>query len=135
VLLDVLARLTVIRAAVFGDGATSAFGKAASLLGARLGACVTITAAFLLLELLAGSAAAALTGIVSGAAFLRPSVELTALPVRAAIGLAAAALFAWLEVGRMAALAAIAADAEGMLEEEQPPEVAELVVDALPAEE
>ncbi|HXN82937.1 MAG TPA: hypothetical protein VN883_10690, partial [Myxococcales bacterium] len=36
-LLDLLARLTLVRAAAFGDPATAAFGKAASLLGARLG--------------------------------------------------------------------------------------------------
>ena len=135
VLLDALARLTVIRAAVFGDAPAAAFGKAASLLGSRLGACVVITLAFLLLELLAASVVAALTGFVSGAAFLRPRIELTALPVRAAIALAAAAVLAWLEVGRMGALAALAADAEGMLQEDRPPPVAELVVDALPAEE
>jgi len=135
VLLDVLARLTVIRAAVFGDSASAAFGKAASLLGGRLGGCVAITLAFMLLEILVASATAALTGMLSGAALFRPRIELTALPARAAIGLAAAAIFSWLEVGRMGALAAIAADAEGMLEEEQPAPVAELVVDALPAED
>ena len=135
ILLDLLARLTLIRAAVFGDAASAAFGKAATLLGARLGACVAITFAFILLELVTASLAATLAGFVSGAAFLDPPLELTALPARAALGLAAAAVFAWLEVGRMGALAALAADAEGVLGEEQPAPVAELVVDALPVEE
>src|SRR5947208_1691188 len=38
VLLDVLARLVLMRAAAFGESASAAFGKAASLLSARLGA-------------------------------------------------------------------------------------------------
>ncbi len=135
VLLDTLARLMLIRSAAFGDGPVAAFGKASSLLGARLGACVTVAVAFLFLELIAGSVAAALTGLVSGAAFLDVRLELTALAPRGAIGLAFAAVVAWLEVGRMAALAAIAADAEGLLPIEQPVPVADLVIDALPADD
>lgn len=134
VLLDPLARLTMVRAAAFGDPPTAAFGKAASLLGARLGACVGVTLAFLLLELVAGASVATITGLVSGMAFLNPRAELLALAPRAAIGLAAAAVFGWLEVGRMAALAAIAADAEGLIAPQEPPP-AELVIEALPVEE
>ncbi|MGZ6126401.1 MAG: hypothetical protein ACXWLR_15640 [Myxococcales bacterium] len=134
VLLDALARLTLVRAAAFGEGATAAFGKASSLLAARLGACVTVTLAFLLLELIAGAVAATLTGFLSGVAFLDFRSELLALAPRAAIGLAAAAVFSWLEVARMGALSALAADAEGLIAPEEPPR-AELVIDALPAEE
>jgi hypothetical protein len=133
VLLDMLARLTLVRAAAFGDPPTAAFGKAASLLGARLGACVAVTLAFLLLELIAGGAVAAITGFVSGMAFLDRKAELLALAPRAAIALAAAAVFGWLEVGRMAALAALAADAEGLIAPQEPPPAAELVIEALPA--
>jgi hypothetical protein len=138
VLLDLLARLTLVRAAAFGDSASAAFAKAASLLGARLGTLVVVTFAFTFLELIVGSIAAMFTGVLSGAALFNPSAELLALAPRAAIGLAAAAVFAWLEVGRMAALAALAADAEGLIEPPAPPEpapMAELVVEALPAEE
>jgi hypothetical protein len=135
VVLDPLARLTMVRAAAFGDPPTAAFGKAASLFAARLGSCVAVTLAFLLLELVAGAVVATLTGFISGAAFLDPRAELLALAPRAAIGLAAAAVFAWLEVGRMAALASIAADAEGLIAPPQEPPPAELVIEALPVEE
>jgi hypothetical protein len=134
VLLDALARLTLIRAAAFGDSATAAFGNAASLLGARLGSCVGVTLAFVFLELIAGTAVATLTGFLSGIAFLDPRSELLALAPRIAIGLATAAVFAWLEVGRMGALSALAADAEGLIAPEEPRR-AELVIDALPADE
>ena len=79
-----------------------------------------------------------MTGAISGATFLRPAAELLALAPRAAIGLAAAAVFGWLEVARMGAFAALAADAEGLIEPEAPPEpppAAELVVEALPVAE
>jgi hypothetical protein len=137
-LLDLLARLTLVRAAAFGDPATAAFGKAASLLGARLGACLVVTLAFVFLETIVASVAATLTGFTSGAALFNPPLELLALAPRAAIGLAAGVVFGWLEVGRMGALAALAADAEGLIEPPaapQPTPVAELVVEALPAEE
>jgi len=137
-LLDALARLTIVRAAAFGDAGTTAFGKAISLLGARLGAAMLITLVFVGLELIVGSAAAGVTGILSGATFFNLPAELLALAPRAAIGLAAAAVFGWLEVARMGAFAALAADAEGLIAPEAPPEpapVAELVVEALPVEE
>jgi hypothetical protein len=136
VLLDLLARLTLVRAAVFGDGALAALGRAASLLANRLGACLVVTLAFLFLEMIAATVAAMLSSLLSGATLLDPGAELLALAPRAAVGLAAAAVFAWLEVGRMAALAALAADAEGLIDTAflEPPPVAELVVDALPVE-
>jgi hypothetical protein len=134
ILLDVLARLMLIRAAAFGDSATAAFGNAASLLGARLGSYVAVTLAFVVLELIAGAIVATLTGFLSGVAFLDPRSELLAVAPRIAVGLATAAVFAWLEVGRMGALSALAADAEGLIAPEEPPR-AELVIEALPADE
>lgn len=136
VLLDLLARLTLVRAAAFGDGATSAFGKASSLLASKLGACLVVTLAFLFLETIAATVAAMLTSLLSGPTLFDPRAELLALAPRVAVGLAAAAVFAWLEVARMAALAAIAADAEGLIDPALvgPPPVAELVVEALPVE-
>jgi hypothetical protein len=115
-----------------------AFRKAAALLGARLGACLVVTLAFVFLETIVASVAAALTGFASGAALFNPPLELLALAPRAAIGLAAGVVFGWLEVGRMGALAALAADAEGLIEPPaapQPTPVADLVVEALPAED
>ena len=134
ILLDVLARLTLIRAAAFGDSGTAAFGNAASLLGARLGSYVAVTLAFVFLELIAGAIVATLTGFLSGVSLLDPRSELLAVAPRIAVGLAMAAVFAWLEVGRMGALSALAADAEGLIAPEEPPR-AELVIDALPVDE
>ncbi len=135
VLVDLLARLTLVRAAAFGDGASAAFGKASSLFASRLGACLVVTVAFLFLEMIAATVTAMLTGLLPGAIPLDPRAELVALAPRLAIGLAAAAVFAWLEVARMGALAALAADAEGLIDKAlvEPPPVAELVVEALPA--
>ena len=127
-----------MRAAAFGDAGTAAFGKATSLLGTRLGAAMLITVVFVGLELIVASAAAGVTGVLSGATFFNLPAELLALAPRAAIGLAAAAVFGWLEVARMGAFAALAADAEGLIAPEAPPEpapVAELVVEALTVEE
>jgi hypothetical protein len=134
VVIDLLARLLLVRAAALGDGVSAAFAHAASLLGARLGACLIIAFAFLLLELVVATAAGTITGAISGAAFFNPEAELLALAPRIAVGLAAAAVFAWLEVGRQGALAALAADAEGLI---QPPPAleAEPVIEALPAPE
>lgn len=131
---DLLARLVLVRAAAFGDSVSAAFARAASLLGARLGACLAIALAFLLLELVVATAAGAITGAISSAAFFDPDAELLALAPRLAVGLAGAAVFAWLEVGRQAALAALVADAEGLI---QPPPLlqAEPVIEALPADE
>ncbi|MFN2547539.1 MAG: hypothetical protein ABR567_08920 [Myxococcales bacterium] len=131
-LIDLLGRLLLVRAAAFGDGIAAAFGKAASLLGARFGACLVVTFAFFFLELIAATAMGMITGAISTSAGFDPGVELLALAPRIAAGLAAAAIFAWLEVGRMGALAAIAADAEGLIET---PAVAEPVVEALPVDQ
>ena len=136
-LLDLLARLIMVRAAAFGDSATVAFARAASLLGARLGASAVITVVFTGLELIVGAVAASLSGLLSAGAF-DPRHQVLALAPHAAIALAGAAIFGWLEVGRMGAFAALAADAEGLIEPESPPEPppsAELVVEALPADE
>ena len=136
-LLDALARLIMVRAAAFGDSATPAFARAVSLLGARLGASAVITVVFVALELMVGAVAASLTGLLSAGSF-NPRDQVLALAPHAAIALAAAAVFGWLEVGRMGAFAALAADAEGLIAPEAPPEPpprAELVVEALPADE
>jgi hypothetical protein len=137
-LVDVLARLALVRAAAFADGPARAFARAASLLGERLGVVVIVTVAFTFLDLIVATAAATLTGTLSGASLFDPAVEALALAPRAAVALAAGVVFGWLEVARMGALAAIAADAEGLIEppaEPAPPPVAELVVDALPVSE
>jgi len=136
-LLDALARLIMVRAAAFGDSATPAFARAVSLLGARLGASAVITVVFVALELIVGAVATSLTGLLSAGSF-NPRDQVLALAPHAAIALAAAAVFGWLEVGRMGAFAALAADAEGLIAPEAPPEPrprAELVVEALPADE
>ena len=137
VLVDLLARLLLIRAAAFGDAASAAFGRAASLLAARLGGCLVVSVAFLFLELIAAGAAGMFTGLLSGGPLFDSDAELVALAPRVAIGLAFAAIFAWLEVGRMGALAAIAADAEGLIEPDDQPEppMAEPVIEALPVED
>ncbi|HUJ29459.1 MAG TPA: hypothetical protein VLW85_25740 [Myxococcales bacterium] len=142
VIVDLLARLWLVRAAAFGEGATAALPKAASLLGARLGGLLVVTVAFFFLEMLAAAGAATFSGAVSSSSFFDPDVELLALAPRAAIGLAFAAVFAWLEVGRMGAIAAIALDAEGLIAPPAPPPppeppvpVAEPVVEALPVED
>jgi len=137
ILLDLLARLTLVRAAVFGDSATSAFGRAASLFSRRSGALLVVTAAFVFLELIVASVATTMTAMLSGAAWVDPAPQIIALAPRAAVALGTGAVFAWLEVGRMGALAALAADAEGLIEPQAPPEPppAELVVDAIPADE
>ncbi|TMA24995.1 MAG: hypothetical protein E6J88_10245 [Deltaproteobacteria bacterium] len=70
-----------------------------------------------------------MTGVLSSRTGLDLDAEFLALAPRVAAGLAFAAVFAWLEVGRMGALAALAADAEGLIET---PAVAEPVVEALP---
>jgi len=146
ILLDALVRLMLVRAAAFGDGATGAFARASDFLGRRLGTCVAVQLAFLLLELIVASAAGLCTGALW--AGLDPKVFLLALPPRMAAGLAFGAVFAWLEVARQGALAALVADGEGLLDlppEPSPPppapsvlerpEVVEAlpVIEALPA--
>src|SRR4051812_14375221 len=89
VLVDLLARLTLVRAAAFGNGASAALGKASSLFASRLGACLVVTVAFLFLEMIAATVTAMLTGLLPGAMPLDPRAELLALAPRLAIGLAA----------------------------------------------
>jgi len=115
ILLDLLLRLWLVRAAALGDSASSAFARAASLLGARLGACLTVALAFLLLELLVGASAGLFTGVISSGDLLSPGHQILALGPRLAVGIASGVVFSWLEVSRQAALAALAADADGLL--------------------
>lgn len=138
-LLDLAGRLLLVRAAAFGEGVSAAFGRAVSLLGARLGACVVVSVAFIVLDLIVASVAGLLTGAISGTVFLDPDAEMLALAPRIAVGLAAAAVLAWLEVARMGALSALALDAEGLMGEPEPapepPPLAEPVIEALPVQE
>lgn len=139
VVFDLLGRLLLVRAAAFGEGTTAAFGKAASLLGARLGACIVVSIAFLVLELIAASVAGMLSSVITTTALFDLDTEVLSLAPRIAVALAAAVVFAWLEVGRMGALCALAMDAEGLLGVPPAPEpaplIAELVIEALPADE
>ena len=57
---DLLARLTLVRAAAFGDGATTAFAHAADLVARRLGAGIVVQLAFAFLQLIVASAAVVL---------------------------------------------------------------------------
>src|SRR5207237_2289619 len=140
-LLDMLGRLILIRAAAFGEGVTVAFGKAVSLLSSRLGACFVITLAFMLLDLIVAATVGTLTSMLSAQAFFDPDLELLALAPRIAAGLAAAAIFSWLEIGHMGAFSALALDAEGLIEPEVPPQppppipIADPVIEALPADD
>jgi hypothetical protein len=140
VFVDLLTRLWMLRAAAFGEGPSAAFGSAARLLSARLGQGVIVTAAFFLLELIAAAVSGTLAGMFSGPALLGPETAALAIVPRIALGLAFAAVFSWLEVGKMAALAAIACDAEGLLgPDTQPaeptdPVPSERAIEALPAE-
>ena len=118
IVLDVLARVMIVRAAAFGDGASAAFARAADLLGRRLGACLAVQLAFGLLQLIVASAAGLFSGVVLGG--FNPGLQLMAIPLRIAVWLAFAVVFAWLEVARQGALAALAADAEGLID--LPPE-------------
>ncbi|HWE24391.1 MAG TPA: hypothetical protein VG496_10700 [Myxococcales bacterium] len=118
ILIDLLARLMLVRAAAFGDGATAAFSRAADLLGRRLGACIAVQLAFGLLQLVVASVAGLFSGIALGGFNL--SVQVLSVPLRIAVWLAFAVVFAWLEVARQGALAALAAAAEGLID--LPPE-------------
>lgn len=115
ILVDLLLRLVLVRSAALGDSATSAFARAASLLGARLGTFLLVALAFLVLELLVGAMAGMFTGVVTSGNLIDPSHQLIALGPRIAVAIASGVIFSWLEVGRQGALAAIAADAEGLL--------------------
>jgi hypothetical protein len=139
VLADLVGRFWLLRSAAFGEGATVAFGKACSLLAARLGQALIVTLAFLLLGAIVAGVSALFAGVLSGS-FFDPDATLLAIAPRLAIGLAFAAVFSWLEVGRMAAFAAIACDAEGLLgpattPPQPPPPMPEPVIEALPIAE
>src|SRR5712664_242963 len=56
ILLEALARLMLVRAAAFGDGPLAAFARASEVVGRRIGACVAVQLAFLLLQLVVASA-------------------------------------------------------------------------------
>ena len=142
VLLDVLARLVIVRAGAFGEGVSVSFGKASSLLSQRLGACTIVAAAYLVLELIVASAGGLFSGVISSGAFFNPRVEAYALPARAAVALAFAVVFAWLEVAKMGSFAAIALDADGLVASEPEPRpppppvaIAEPVIEALPVDD
>ena len=130
----------LVRAAVFGDGAPAAFARASGLLAQRLGACLLIVLAFGLLQLVAASLAGLFTGLLWTG--FDPAAQIVAVPPRLAVGLAFGVVFAWIEVARHGALAALAADAEGLIEtppEPSPPgpvptvlERPESVIEALP---
>src|SRR5216683_362696 len=107
ILLEALARLMLVRAAAFGDRPLAAFARACDVLGRRPGAFAAVQLAFLLLQLVVASAAGLFTGILW--AGLDPALLLLALPPRLAAGLAFGAVFAWLEVARQGALAALVA--------------------------
>src|SRR5438046_2011722 len=51
-LVDLLGELWLVRAAALGDGTTVAFGRAASLLGRRLGACLLVSIEFAFFDLM-----------------------------------------------------------------------------------
>jgi hypothetical protein len=115
---DLVARLMLVRAAALGDSVSAAFSQALRLLGQRLGACFAIAAAFFLLELVVAAVAAAMTGSLN--ASFDPARAIVSVAPRLAIGIASACVLAWLETGRQGALAALAADAEGLIQ--HPPE-------------
>ncbi len=148
-LLDLLARLIVVRAAALGEGTLVAFGGALRVLAARLGSFLLVTLAFWLLELVVAMAGSTLGAGISTNAALDADRQLLAMAPRAALYIATGAVFVWIEVARQGALAAIVANEAGLLEAPRdpeppesvprvlyrPPPVAELVVEALPVKE
>ncbi len=120
---DLLGNLALVRAAVLGDGPALAFVRGARLLGDRLGAAVLVSFVFFVMQLVASTA---LYGLLGPALSddLSPGAQLLAMGPRIALSIASAAVFAWLELSQKAALAALAADDEGLLElppEPEPP--------------
>src|SRR5207302_899647 len=118
------------------------------LLAARLTACAAVALAFWSLELVVTVAASAIGGSISAAASFDADRQLLSLAPRAALGIAGGAVFAWLEVARNGALAALAANEAGLLDAPEPPAppprppepiiealpIAEPVIEALPVE-
>jgi len=140
-LLDLLADLWLVRSAALGDRTSVAFGRAASLLGRRLSACLLVSIEFaffdLLVALVAGGVVAA--ALSSANVLLDPQSAFFSVPARVAASIAFGAVFAWLEVARKGSLAAIAADDDGLIEgpppPPSPPPPVEPVVEALPVPE
>jgi hypothetical protein len=132
----------LVRATAFGDGARAAFANGSNLLARRLGACVAVQLAFLLLQAIVATVAGLVTGILWPG--FDPALQIVALAPRVAAGLAFGVVFAWLEVARQGAFAALVADAEGLVElpaEPPPPPPAPAVlrrpdvIEALPVVE
>jgi len=140
-LLDLLAELWLVRAAALGDGATAAFGRAASLLSRRLGACLLVSIEFAFFALLVAivSGVAIAVALAQADIGLDPASSAFSIPARIAVSIAFGVVLAWLEVARKGSLAALAADDEGLLENEPPeplpPAPAPLIVEAMPVAE
>jgi hypothetical protein len=140
-LLDLLAELWLVRAAALGDGTTMAFGRAASLLGRRLGACLLVSIEFAFFDLMVAllSGAAVAVALSQADVGLDPGQTALSIPARVAVSIAFGAVFAWLEVARKGSLAALAADDDGLIEgpppEPLPPPPVEPIVEALPVVE
>jgi hypothetical protein len=111
---ELLGNLALVRAAVFGDGPATAFVRAARLLGERLGTALAIALAFVLLELVVATALGALAGPLLSDD-LSFAGQLFALGPRIGLTIATTTMLAWLELARQGALAALAADTEGLL--------------------
>jgi hypothetical protein len=125
-LLDLLLRLVLVRAAVFAEPVATAFVSAARLLGERLGTLLLLALLFFVLELLCAGAAGAINGFAAATADADGALLGLSLAPRIAVTIASGAVLAWLEVGRQGALAALTADAEGLIalppeEEERAP--------------
>jgi hypothetical protein len=123
-LLDLLARLTLVRAAIFGEGATKAFARAAGLLGDRLGALLGLWLLCVFVEVVVATSLATLGSGLDTRALTSLADAILTLAPRAALAIVGAVLFAWVELGRLGALAILAADAEGLITIEEPVEVA-----------
>jgi hypothetical protein len=117
-LLDLLGDLWLVRAAALGDGTTVAFGRAASLLGRRLGACLLVSIEFAFFDVMVAlvSGMAVAVALSSADVGLDPANMAFSIPARVAVSIAFGALFAWLDVARKGSLAALAADDDGLIE-------------------
>jgi len=140
-LVDLLGELWLVRAAALGDGTTVAFGRAASLLGRRLGACLLVSIEFAFFDLMVAllSGAAIAVALAQADVGLDPAETAFSIPARVAVSIAFGAVFAWLEVARKGSLAALAADDDGLIDETPPeplpPPPDERIVEALPVVE
>jgi hypothetical protein len=140
-LFDLLGDLWLVRAAALGDGTTVAFGRAASLLGRRLGACLLVSIEFAFFDLIVAlvSGGAVAVALSSADVGLDPGNTAFSIPARVAVSIAFGAVLAWLEVARKGSLAALAADDDGLIEGRSPeperPAPPEPIVEALPVPE